>query len=238
LGGYESRVRYGMLDWSGTEAYFEENPYYPAIYVNLKGRQPKGIVEPGRAYEEVRDRLIRELEAWRHPQTGEPVVQKAYRRDEVYSGPCLSEAPDVIVHWGLCQGYSYAFRLSSKSRTLAWLEQVDPHQPQNLPFFTGKSGHHRDDGIFLAHGPNIRAGATVAGARILDLAPTLLHLLGLPVPDDMDGRVLEDILTEASGKEVARQAAAVVPMAVGEGAYSAEDESLISERLKSLGYIE
>jgi hypothetical protein len=76
----------------------------------------------------------------------------------------------------------------------------------------------------------------VQGARIIDLAPTLLHLLGVAVPGDMDGRVLQDILTDAYAGEVATQAA---PTAVAvEGAYSAEDEALISDRLKSLGYIE
>jgi predicted AlkP superfamily phosphohydrolase/phosphomutase len=245
LGGYESRVRFGMIDWSGTQAYFEENPYYPAVYLNVKGRQPHGVVEPGPQYDEVRDRLIRELEAWRHPVTGEPMVQKAYRREEVYSGPHVSEAPDVVVHWALHKGYSYAFRLSNKSRKRAWLEQVDPNQPQYLPFFTGKSGHHRDDGIFLGQGPAVRAGAAVEGARIIDVAPTILHLLGVPVPTDMDGRVLGEILTEAAHQPGApatgcesAPAAGYVPAGGSDSAYSAEDEATISERLQQMGYIE
>ena len=69
------------------------------------------------------------------------------------------------------------------------IEQVDPHGPDNQKFFSSKSGTHRDDGIFLAHGPAIQCGKTVAGARIIDLAPTLLYLLGVAVPEDMDGNV-------------------------------------------------
>ncbi len=248
LGGIESQVRYGMIDWSGTEAYFDENPYYPTLWVNLRGRQPKGIVDPGRPYEEVRGRLIQELQAWRHPQTGEPMVEKAFRREEVYSGPCLQDAADVIVKWALCRGYSYAFRLSSKSRRLAWIERVDPNEPHHLEFFSGKSGTHRDYGIFLARGPGIRSGVTIDGARIIDLAPTVLALLGAPVPDDMDGRVLEEIFADGYAKEAtACRVPELVPAAPAEraggyagenGPYSREDEQKIAERLKSLGYME
>src|SRR5262249_49368775 len=83
LGRLEARVRYGMIDWRSTEAYFDENPYFPVLRINREGRQPQGVVAPGRHYEEVRDRLIQELESWRHPVTGERIIEKAYRREEV-----------------------------------------------------------------------------------------------------------------------------------------------------------
>src|SRR5205085_4673898 len=103
----------------------------------------------------------------------------------------------------------------SKSRHRAWIEQIDPHQPENLQYFTSKSGTHRDYGIFLAQGSVIRAGATLEGACMTDLAPTILHLLGVPVPDDMDGHVLEEIFTDAFRAPVQRMSApgAVIPVA-------------------------
>jgi predicted AlkP superfamily phosphohydrolase/phosphomutase len=240
IGRFEARVRYSTIDWSNTEVYFDENPYFPVLRVNLKGRQPGGTVEPGRHYEEVRDRLIAALESWRHPQTGAPIIERAFRREEVYSGPCLEQAADVIPKWALCQGYNYAFRLSSKSPGKIWIERVDPDQPANRQFFTGKSGSHRDNGIFLAKGPSIRPDTAVVGARIIDLAPTILHLLDVPIPDDMDGRVLEEIYAETA------EALATIQWTPGEAfgvngtgdTYSAEDEATISERLKSLGYVE
>ena len=185
-------------------------------------------------------RLIAKLEAWRHPVTGKPIVEKAYRREEVYSGPWLEEAPDVVVKWGLNEGYNYAFKLSAKSPDLAWIRQVDPQQPENMQFFTGKSGHHRDDGIFLGCGPFIRAGAEITGARIVDLAPTILHLLDVPIPDDMDGRVLEDIFATDYDRQIAvgTSTAPAFSAATADAAYSEEDEAIIAERLKSLGYIE
>jgi predicted AlkP superfamily phosphohydrolase/phosphomutase len=238
LGGFESRVRYTMIDWSGTEVYFDENPYYPAAWVNLKGRQPGGIVEPGRHYEQVRDRLIERLEAWRHPETGDPIVEKAYRREEVYSGPCLDEAPDVVVKWGLHQGYNYGYTLSSKSPDLRWIERIDPRTPpKHCANYTDKSGTHRDDGIFLAWGPDVRAGVAVESARLIDLAPTLLHLLDVPVPVSMDGRVLEEVLTEKRPVEHTWEEP-VLGENERNGGYSSEDEETIAARLKSLGYME
>lgn len=239
MGKIESQVRYAMIDWEGTEAFFEENPYYPALWINLKGRQPLGTVEPGEHYEQVRDKLIERLHAWRHPETGEPIVERAYRREEVYCGSALDEAPDIVVKWGVHAGYTYAFKLSSKSLDLAWIRQVDPNNAENMEFFTGKSGHHRDDGIFLARGPVVRAGETIKGARIIDLAPTILQLLDVPVPDDMDGSVLENIFTADYDSQAALQhGTGSLAETIGSTVYTEEDEAVIAERLRSLGYIE
>ncbi len=241
LGGIEARVRYGIIDWAGTKAYFEENPYYPCVRINLKGRQPQGVVEPGEEYESLRTELIKRLEAWRHPETGERIVEKAYRREEVYSGPQLDEAPDVVVHWSTHEDYTYAFKVSSKSQSLAWIEDVDPNRPENFAFFTGKSGSHRDHGIFLAEGPGVQAGKTLDGAQIIDVAPTILHLLGVPVPEDMDGRALVEMLEGDAAGDVAIGAAADgAPDFNGssEGDYTADDKVVIAERLRALGYID
>lgn len=239
LGEVESMVRYGIINWPQTTAYFDENPYYPAIWINLKGRQPQGTVEPGREYEDVRDRLIHDLQTWRHPQTGDRIVDKVLRREEVYTGPYVTDAPDLVVKWALLGGYSYAFRLSSKSKQQEWMEQLDPKAPHAFEFFTGKSGNHRDEGIFFAHGASIQANEMVRGARIIDLAPTILHLLGVRVPDDMDGRVLNEIFVDHCPPEAPAYAATVADgSAYGDGSYSSEDEEKISERLKSLGYVE
>lgn len=243
IGKIESKVRHGIIDWSGTQAYFEENPYFPMLWVNLKGRQPQGVVEPGREYEALRDRLIHDLESWRHPETGKPIIEKAYRREEVYSGPYVEEAADIIPKWSHHNGYSYAYKLSSKSPKRAWIQKVDPHKKENKQFFTGKSGTHRDDGIFLAWGPSVRQGYTVDNARIIDLAPTILHLLGLPVPQHMDGQVLQQIFTDEFTERFTVHKSAQQELAVnkdqsGDNTYSTEDEEVIASRLKALGYID
>jgi predicted AlkP superfamily phosphohydrolase/phosphomutase len=239
LGGIEAKVRYGIIDWPNTKAYFEENPYYPVLWINVKGRQPSGTVEPGAEYEALRTELIEKLQEWRHPETGERIVVRAYRREELYSGPYLEEAPDILVHWNELEGYTYAFKVSSRSKSQAWIDEVDPRRAENLVFFTGKSGSHRDDGIFLADGPTVRAGRKLEGARIIDVAPTILHLLGVPIPADMDGSVLTELLDESAvPREIEIGAAANgAPVTVGSGDYSAEDDEAISDRLRALGYI-
>jgi predicted AlkP superfamily phosphohydrolase/phosphomutase len=241
VGRLEARTRYGMIDWGGTLAYFDENPYFPVLRINLKGRQPKGVIAPGEEYEEVRARLIGELEAWRHPETGAPIVERAYRREEIYAGPCLEQAADIIPKWALHKGYSYAFRKSSKAPRLTWSEPVDPRKPEHLQFFTSKSGTHRDDGIFLAHGPTLRSGLMLEGARIIDLAPTILALLDVPVPGDMDGRVLAEIFTHAPAQRFAVQPPAEPAAHVSSqsnGVHHADDTEKIAQRFKCLGYVD
>jgi predicted AlkP superfamily phosphohydrolase/phosphomutase len=249
LGRIEARVRFGMIDWAGTEAYFDENPYFPLIRINVKGRQPQGTVEPGTHYEAVRSRVIRVLESWRHPVTGAPIVEKALRREEVYSGPYVDQAADIIPQWALHQGYSYRFRSSAKAPAGVCIERVDPRRADAAQFYTGKSGTHREEGIFVAHGPGVvREGLSVTGARLIDLAPTLLHLLGVPVPADMDGRVLQEIFTDSFHAEspLRQPAAAAVPAteaaplpagppAASDG-YSAEEAAIIGQRLNDMGY--
>ena len=190
IGRYEARVRYGIIDWSNTQAYFDENPYFPVIRINVKGRRPHGIVEPGAEYERVRDGIIEALESWRHPVTGERIVEKAYRREEVYHGECFEEAADIIPKWALQDGYSYGFRLSAQAPGDAWIVPVDPNDPHS-PFFPHKFSSHRDYAIFAAKGPGISPGTRIDGMQIIDVAPTILQWLDVPVPADMDGRVMD-----------------------------------------------
>lgn len=238
LGGIEAKVRYGIINWSETKAFFEENPYYPALRINLKGRQPQGTVEPGEEYEQLRSDLIRRLQEWRHPVSGECIVEKAFRREEVYEGASLDDAPDIVVKWATHEEYTYAFRVSSKSRTLHWIEELDPQRQDNMAFFSGKSGSHRDNGIFLAEGPEVIAGKTINGARITDVAPTILHLLGVPTPADMDGRALIEVLEGEAASPMEVGAAAGVVAEVGAETYTEEDKIVINERLRALGYID
>jgi predicted AlkP superfamily phosphohydrolase/phosphomutase len=239
LGGIEAKVRYGVIDWSRSKAYFDENPYYPSLRINLKDREPRGIVEPGAEYEQLRNQLIEQLEDWRHPETGERIVHRAYRREDVYEGPFVKDAPDIVVHWSTHENYTYAFKVSAKSRSLAWTEDLDPSQPESMAFFTGKSGSHRDNGIFLAEGPRVEAGTTLEGARIIDVAPTILHLMDVAVPVDMDGEALIHMLSDDRPAAVAVGDDAPAPMELDSSAgYTAEDNVVISERLRALGYID
>jgi len=149
------------------------------VFVNLRGREPEGIVEPGE-YEPFRDRIIEGIKDLQDD--GRHLDIRVYRREDVYSGPRVDEAPDLVVDVrepGYClagedSGFDVAAILPGSIFT------INP----------GRGGRHDTEGIFVAAGPEVRAGEDVEGARLLDVAPTILHLMGLPVPADVDGRVL------------------------------------------------
>ena len=102
------------------------------------------------------------------------------------------------------------------------------------------SGDHRVHGILFARGPSIRRGARVEDANLVDIAPSVLHAMREPVPRDMDGRVLREIFEESFFRDHEVQ----VSEAGGDGssgqgeAYSENDEEIIAERLRGLGYLE
>jgi predicted AlkP superfamily phosphohydrolase/phosphomutase len=164
-------------------------------------------------------RVSAALEAARDPDTGEPIVDRAYRREEVYDGSELHRIPDVLIDFGE-RPYLASDRLAAGGLV------------ERLSGDSG-GGRHRRYGILLALGPGVEAGA-IQGANIVDVAPTALHAMGLPVPQDMDGRVLDDLF--ADGREIATEAprASEGDVAV----YTAEEEAAIEASLRGLGYIE
>ncbi len=211
------------IDWSRTRAYAQGN--FGQIFINQKGRQPQGCVEP----EDVRplmDDLKAQLREIPHPETGEPLVEHVYERDELYQGPHAHLAPDLTVVLG-----------DWRYRTIG-LYDFTTHKTISPAF--GPTGDHRLDGVLVAGGPAFRAGAKAEGATLLDIAPTVLHLLGVPVPADMDGRVLSEIIDPAvvpppeAGDAVAAESSS---NGSDEPAYTAEEEAVIQQRLADLGYL-
>ena len=206
------------VDWSRTLAY--SIGHVGQIYVNLRGREPEGIVEPGAEYESVRQRVTDALGHLSHPKTGQPLTDRVIPCEQVAHGPHAQRSPDLHV---VLDGYrAIAFPLfATDSRIIT--RQI-----------RGDSGCHRQHGILIARGPEIKSGTHVEHARIMDLAPTILHLMELPVPESMDGRVLANALTTT--RPVERQA-------VGAGGeetrseLSAEETAEVEERLRALGYL-
>jgi hypothetical protein len=99
-------------------------------------------------------------------------------------------------------------------------------------------GRHNPVGVFVAVGADVPAGVTLQGLRLLDVAPTLLYGLGLPVPTDMQGRVLTEVFTEAYTQAHPPTYSEATEGGPGAGfAYSADEEAQISSQLKDLGYL-
>jgi len=206
------------VDWSRTLAY--SIGHVGQVYVNLKGRDPQGIVEPGAEYNEVRERVVETLRDLRHPETGKPLVNRVIPGDQVAHGPYAHRGPDLHVVFDDYRAIAFPL-FATDSRLVT--RQI-----------RGDSGCHRLHGLLIGWGEGVRPGRPVEGARIWDLAPTILHLMGLPVPDDMDGRVLTSIL--APDRPVRYEHAAEVEERGGEG-FSAEESAEVEDRLRALGYL-
>ncbi|MBC7105078.1 MAG: hypothetical protein H5T97_03995, partial [Firmicutes bacterium] len=152
FGEYGNQSAVDRVDWSRTRAF--ALPQGP-IYIN------RGLVGEGEEYERLREELIEGLGSLLDPDTGTPVVRRVFRREEIYSGSHLDQAPDLVVldedayhnRAGLGQAEVFA-------RSWRW------------------KGNNRYQGLFILAGEGIRAGHRLEGARIVDLAPTLLHLAG------------------------------------------------------------
>ena len=149
-----------------------------SIMINVKGREPQGIVEPGK-YENLRDKIIAELRKLKDPQTDEDIVENVYRREELYSGPYVDEAPDIV----LSLRGTYKASNSLTAETVLGVNSGDDIK-----------GAHRMDGVFIASGPDVVKGIMIEGANILDVMPTILRLLDVEIPGDLDGRVLSEII--------------------------------------------
>jgi predicted AlkP superfamily phosphohydrolase/phosphomutase len=211
------------IDWSRTRAYAQGN--FGQIYLNLKGRQPQGCVAPGDA-RAVLDDLKAGLLAIPHPESGDPLVERVFEREELYDGPHAHLAPDLTV---VLRDWRY--------RTIG-LHDFTTHRVISPAF--GPTGDHRMEGVFVGVGPGFRPGGLPAGANLLDIAPTVLHLLGVPVPEDMDGRVLTEVLDPSLAPAPAAPVAAVsgasdaAPVATP---YTEEEDADIQQRLADLGYL-
>lgn len=211
------------VDWSRTRAYAQGN--FGQIFINKKGRQPQGCVTP----EDVRpllDDLKAGLMAIPHPESGEPLVEKVLEREDLYDGPQAHLAPDLTV---VLRDWRY--------RTIG-LHDFTTNKLISASF--GPTGDHRMEGVLIASGPAVLPGATLAEANLLDIAPTILHLLGVPVPGDMDGRVLAELFDPVvvpppdRAEEPAATPDAGDPVAV---AYTEEEDAAIQQRLADLGYL-
>ena len=223
----EGRLLFSRIDWTRTQAYALEGE--PLIYINLKGRHPQGIVEPEQ-YDTVRQQIIDELQALRDPWEGWPIAQ-AKAREEVFRGEALDEAPDIAVFLR----HEYTSRMTYTYSGGGALARLSRAEMERLERYNHPNAVHRREGVLLACGSAFKHGFELPSAEISDLAPTILHLFGLPVPEDMDGRVLSECLMDA--RPVRYTAAEAAPLPGEEALLDEEEAALIRQRLEGLGYL-
>ncbi len=155
------------FDWDQTIAY---NLSDARICLNVSGREPRGVVQPGADYFRRREELRGALTAAVNPDTGERLFSAVHLREDLYAGPYLEQAPDLIV-------------TSSDSRSA-----IGGAMGKTLVDRPVVSGAHHPEGLFMALAQGVEAGQRLE-AGIMDVTPTSLHFLGLPIPEGCDGSV-------------------------------------------------
>ena len=217
-------LSWGDIDWSRTRAF--SLGYGGPIFVNLKGRESQGIVEPGAEYEALLDQLIADLKTITEPAGRGPLLSEIHRGREIYSGPFAGHGPDLVF---LASDPSVNGTGLMEFNSKGWFRRM-----------ARKSGSHRMDGILFLSGPGMRQGYSLSGASIMDIAPTVLALLGVPVPNEMDGRVLEEAMLPELRDDLHvayGTAEGLLPELAPVDEMSPEDEEILLTRLQNLGYI-
>lgn len=230
-----SSMTFAQVDWAHTQAFAVGT--MGNIYLNVRGREPAGIIEPGADYENIRSRLMAELATLIDNTTEAPVFKAIYRREELYQGPHLEEAPDIVCLKDARYHVAVVdWRTHSDDRVLV------PLRPGELLFAADISAQHELDGILIAWGTGVQPNKPLAGARIVDMAPTILQLLGEPAPAEMDGTPLL-----GQGERETRRQEDLTPspsLAVteeeekGNDEYTEQEKAELEAHLRSLGYLD
>jgi len=162
------------IDWKNTRAW-GEGGYYSRVFLNVKGREPQGLIAPA-DYEKVRDELISRLEAL-PDEEGRPIGTRVYRPEQLYP-ETRGIAPDLIAYFG----------------NLAW-RSVGSLGLGTIHTFENDTGpddaNHAQSGIFVMADPTMKNGGVERkDLQLMDVAPTILNSMGLRVPSDMEGKII------------------------------------------------
>lgn len=220
--GQISRHGY-LLDWQQTQAY-APLPSGNGIHIVLADDEHPGGVSPAQ-YEAFREQLIGDLLQVQDPISGEAVVSKVWRREEIFEGTMMALAPDLTL-------------VLADGGLISILDAEQVVQPRPYP-----SGTHSPHGIFLARGPGLRQSACLPEQSILDIAPLVLHSLGLPIPTSMKG-VVPLAVYEADYRQThpVRQISNIDATSFNQEIVADEldDEmkTAVLGRLRALGYLE
>lgn len=176
-------------DWQKTVAFAIPSLFTSFVRVNVRGREPAGIVEPGADYTAVLDRLENDLKQLIDPHDGRPAVKRVARAVELFDLAPPHALPDLFVEW--------------KTGARLMDQVVHPQtvlvqeRPQYCP-----DNQEKLSGFFAAAGPSIAGRGAIGDIALLDLAPTCLSLLDEPAPQEFSGRVLDNIIWAESNNRV------------------------------------
>lgn len=169
-----------LIDWSKTKAFIPQTGIYGYIRINCKGREKNGIIDQEYEYETIREELRKKLMQLKDPSTRMRVVERVFKREEVYRGPMIHHAPDLIV---------------KPKKGYAFIQKLDENNVYSKTSIKKDyKGTHGEDGIFIFYGNSIRRERNLKIANIIDIAPTVLYLLEIKIPDYIDGKILKKVM--------------------------------------------
>ncbi len=193
------------VNWSRTKVW-SEGGYYARVFFNVQGREPQGVIPQGE-YESFQNEIKARIEALQDDK-GQPLHSLVFKPKELYRY-VRNVAPDLVVHFGELYW-----------RSIGTVGHPKIHVQEND---TGPDGcNHAQYGMFILAAPNCPLSGEYQGARLLDIAPTLLDLAGQEIPEAMQGRSL---------------VAGMQKKSTGAGSSGGEDENTIHDRLAGLGYV-
>lgn len=229
------------IDWSKTKAYTMGGllTFPQGIWINETGKRPNGIVNPGTEYEELVSYITGKLYELKDPTSGQQLIRKIYKKEDIYNGPYVEWAPDITLEWWTDNAFISKPGLFKDSNKI--VSHVDEYKEKNISNLKCRSGEHRLDGIMLLKGNPFKPGEISTEPAIIDLAPTLLYLLGIPIPSDMDGRVIRSAFTKEyldSNPILFQKGEEPVNIEASAKTYSDEEAKAIEDKLRGLGYID
>ncbi len=227
-GEMESTMFSSTVNWSETAAYALGAG--GNIYLNLAGREPEGQISPGHRYNEVRADVGELLSKMVDPNTGQSVVRKVWLREDLYQGPYLERAPDLVIEW---EDYRYWGRGRYDISGVSVFEEIETLDFSALPL----TGTHRPAGVLILSGPGVKPSVQLHNSKLLDLAPTILSILGRSVPEYMDGRILQEAFVSGAIVNVSNLAVRLDSLGKEKSQYSLGEEEEIMRRLEELGYL-
>jgi predicted AlkP superfamily phosphohydrolase/phosphomutase len=171
-----SREWLGGTDWSMTTVFPIPSYFLGFLRVNLRGREPQGIVEPGRPLYDLLDRVESDLRCLIDPVSGGPAIRHVFRSVDRFGVEASDLLPDIFFDWA---PLPYVKQRVNHPRAV--LEQKD--------MFFNRDTRHDLTGLFAAAGPGIAIGRDLGHLSVLDVAPTCLHLMGQSIPSSMRGAV-------------------------------------------------
>ncbi len=179
-------------DWGKTTAFPLPSLNTSFIRVNLRGREPQGIVEPGAAYASLLNRIEADLKQLVDVRTGEPAVAKVTKTAEAYRCDPPVCLPDLCIEW------------KSSPCLMERVRHPKVELVQTTPWYN-RSSYHSFSGFVAAAGPSIRASGPMGEVSLLDFAPTFLSLMDEPLPQRLTGRVMNQMIHHPSLKTRPRQ---------------------------------